>query len=508
MNYDWIKTRATFDDEKAAVIDPFKGTEWTYQDLNIRAENLANYLQDQGVKRGDVVGIFTPNDVALLDLMFASFKLGAVYLPINWRLKTQEIKSVIEDSNVKLIFYAEKHVSSLEGIADDLLHMDIDSNAYDEIVDPSQHRPFNTVSVEGSDLASLMYTSGTTGLPKGVMFSYDSLVNNPINIALTYKINSTYTTIVSTPMFHVLGFNDLTLPLLMAGGTLILQRYFNGEALNDLMAKYQPNYLIQIPTMYYAMLVAENFDLKNFESIDFLIQGGSSPLPMVQKKFNSLGYSIINGYGLTEAPLVMVNTPENGAQKPGSIGKPVMFMDICIFDDNFEEVEVGEIGELGVRGNNITPGYWNKPEETAKTFHGEYFLTGDLAKVDEDGDVYIVDRRKEMIITGGENVLPSEVETVLAEHPLVAQGVVVGYDSPKYGESVAAAVVLTEDDPDFEAKLDTHMRENIAGYKIPRLYLKLTHMPLNSTSKADKLELQKYMNEKAQQEAKGVDDLN
>ena len=169
-------------------------------------------------------------------------------------------------------------------------------------------------------------------------------------------------------MFHVLGFNDLTLPLLMAGGTLILQRYFNGEALNDLMAKYQPNYLIQIPTMYYAMLVAENFDLKNFESIDFLIQGGSSPLPMVQKKFNSLGYSIINGYGLTEAPLVMVNTPENGAQKPGSIGKPVMFMDICIFDDNFEEVEVGEIGELGVRGNNITPGYWNKSEETAKHF--------------------------------------------------------------------------------------------------------------------------------------------
>ena len=204
----------------------------------------------------------------------------------------------------------------------------------------------------------------------------------------------------------------------------------------------------------------------------------------------------------------MVNTPENGAQKPGSIGKPVMFMDICIFDDNFEEVEVAEIGELGVRGNNITPGYWNKPEETAKTFHGEYFLTGDLAKVDEDGDVYIVDRRKEMIITGGENVLPSEVETVLAEHPLVAQGVVVGYDSPKYGESVAAAVVLTKDDPDFEAKLDAHMRENIAGYKIPRLYLKLTHMPLNSTSKADKLELQKYMNEKAQQEAKGVDDLN
>src|SRR5699024_794995 len=144
MNYDWIKTRTTFVDEKAALIDPFKGTEWTYQDLNIRAENLANHLQDQGVKLGDVVDIFIPNDVALLELMFASFNLGAVYLPLNWRLKTKEIKSVIVDSNVKLIFYAQKHVSSLEGIADDLLHMDIDSKVYDDIVDPSQHRPFNT----------------------------------------------------------------------------------------------------------------------------------------------------------------------------------------------------------------------------------------------------------------------------------------------------------------------------------------------------------------------------
>ncbi|PHK48708.1 class I adenylate-forming enzyme family protein [Staphylococcus edaphicus] len=502
MNYDWIKTRATFDEPKAAIIDPFKGTEWTYQDLNIRAENLANYLRDQGVKRGDVVGIFSPNDVALLDLLFASFKIGAVYLPINWRLKTQEIESVIIDSDVKLIFYAEKHLSSLEGIADERLHIDIDSQRYDDIVDPQHHRPFKAVSVDGSDLASLMYTSGTTGLPKGVMFTYDSFVNNPINIALTYKMNSTYTTIISTPMFHVLGFNDLTLPLLMAGGTLVLQRYFNGEALNELMTKYKPNYLIQIPTMYYAMLAADNFDLDNFNNLEFLIQGGSSPLPSVQKQFSSVGFPIINGYGLTEAPLVMVNTPENGAAKPGSIGQPVLFMDICIFDDNFEEVQVGEIGELGVRGNNVTPGYWNKPEETAKSFHGEYFLTGDLARVDEEGDVFIVDRRKEMIITGGENVLPSEVETVLANHPLVAQCVVAGYESPKYGESVSAAVVLTEDNPDFEQILDAHMREHIAGYKIPRMYMKLTHLPLNSTSKPDKLEIQKYMNEKAKSQGK------
>src|SRR5699024_5349404 len=367
---------------------PFKGTEWSYQDLNKRAENLANYLQDQGVKRGDVIGIFAPNDVAILDLLFASFKMGVVYLPMNWRLKTKEIESVIADSEVKMIFYSAKHLSSLEGIADELLHMDIDSQQYNDMVDPSNHRPFKTVDVEKDELAALMYTSGTTGLPKGVMFTYDSFVSNPMNTALTYKINSTFKTIVSTPMFHVLGFNDLTLPLLMAGGTLIIQRYFNGEALNDLMAKYQPNYLIQIPTMYYAMLVADNFDLKNFDNIEFLLQGGSAPLPAVQKKFNSMGLSIINGYGLTEAPLTMVNTPENGAEKPGSIGQPVMFVDYRILNDDFEDVQTGEIGELAVRGNNVTPGYWNKPEETKKNFKEGYFLTGDLAKIDEDGDIY------------------------------------------------------------------------------------------------------------------------
>ncbi|PTI66097.1 class I adenylate-forming enzyme family protein, partial [Staphylococcus succinus] len=339
------------------------------------------------------------------------------------------------------------------------------------------------------------------------MFTYDSFVNNPINLILTYRIDADYRTIIATPMFHVLGFNDLTLPLLMAGGTVILQRYFNGEVLNNLMEAYQPNYLILIPTMYYAMLVADNFNPHNFENLDFLIQGGSAPLPGVQKKFNAMGHSIINGYGLTEAPLVMVNTPENGAKKPGSIGKPVMFIDIRIFDEHYEDVQVGEIGELAVRGKNVTPGYWNKPEETAKSFKDGYFLTGDLAKIDEDGDVFIVDRRKELIITGGENVLPSEVEAVLSEHPLIAQCVVLGYESPKFGESVSAAIVLTENDSDYEQKLDAHMRERLAGYKIPRMYLKVTHMPLNSTSKPDKLELKQVMNKKAHDEHQQDDEL-
>lgn len=499
MNYDWIKTRADYDEVKAAVIDPAKSTEWSYQDLNIRAENLANYLTDKGMKRGDVVGIFAPNDVAIFDLLFACFKTGVVFLPMNWRLKPKEIQSVIEDSGVKMIFYSLRHKESLTGTPEGLLHMDIDSNEYDEICNPKNHRPFETVDVESDDLASLMYTSGSTGVPKGVMFTYDSYVSNVINAVLTYKTNSKQTSIISTPMFHVLGLNDTALPLIMAGGTLVLHRYFDGAELNELMGQYKPDYLILIPTMYYGMLAAENFKIENFENIEYLIQGGSAPLPAVQKKFESMGLTLINGYGLTEAPLAMVNTPHHSRVKPMTIGKPIMYMDMKLFDEDGNETVDGEIGELAIKGKNVTPGYWNKPEETAAAFNGDYFLTGDLARKDEDGDVFIVDRKKEMIITGGENVLPSEVEMALSEHPIVRQAAVVGYDSPEYGESVSAAIVLAEDTENFEEILDKHIRERVAGYKIPRLYLKMDAIPLNSTAKPDKLEIQRLMNEKAQE---------
>lgn len=331
------------------------------------------------------------------------------------------------------------------------------------------------------------------------MFSYESFVHNGANLELTYKFNSNYITIVSTPMFHVLGFNDTVLPVLMSGGTLILQRYFNGEELNDMIAQYHPTFIIMIPTMYYSTLRASNFNPENFRAMDYIIQGGSQPLPSIQAAFKQYGINIINGYGLTEAPLVLVNTPENSKRKPMSIGKAVMFVDARILDDNGEEVPTGEIGELAIKAKNVTPGYWNKPAETAKAFHGRYLLTGDLAKMDDDGDIFIIDRKKELIITGGENVLPSEVENALAEHPLVDRCVVVGYDHPKYGESIAAAIILREDEPHYAEILDQHMRSHLAGYKVPRMYVPVTHMPLNSTQKPDKLAIRQMMNDKVSQ---------
>lgn len=502
MNFDWIKTRSDFDEEKLAIIDPFKGTEWSYQELNIRAENLANHLIEQGMQRGDVVGIFAPNDVAILDLMAASFKTGIIFLPLNWRLNPKEIDKIIQDSGLKLLFYAKKHVSSLSMVDPHLLHMDIDSKAYDDVVNPEHPHAFKSVSVEPDDIAALIYTSGTTGDPKGVMFSYESFMNNGANIQLTYRLNSDFTTIIATPMFHVLGLNDTVLPAMMAGSTLVIQRYFEGQMLNEFISTYQPDFLILIPTMYYSTIRQDNFNPEDFRAIKYVIQGGSHPLPSIQEAFKQYGINIINGYGLTEAPLVVVNTPDNARVKPMSIGKAVMFVDARILDDDHNDVAPGEIGELSVKARNITPGYWNKPDKTAEIIQDGYLLTGDLAKQDEDGDIYIVDRKKELIITGGENVLPSEVETVLAQHPLVDRCVVVGYNDPKFGESIGAAVILREQPSDFEAQLDAHMRETLAAYKVPKLYKSVDTMPLNTTQKPDKIKISEMMNEIAEAQLK------
>lgn len=499
MNYDWIKTRSIFNRNDIAVIDPNKKTEWTYEQMNIRAENLANYLREQGIGQGDVVGLFAPNDVSNFDFLFASFKLGAVYLPMNWRLKPQEIAGVVEDSGVKTIFYGTNHLERLVDIPQELIALNVDTEEYNAIVDPSNHKPFESVSVEDDDLASLIFTSGTTGRPKGVMFTYESFHSNMINEIVTVGVTSEDSTIAGAPMFHVLGYNDLVVPLLFAGGTVILQRYFDGGEMNALMQEYKPTVTVFIPTMYYVMLVSDNFNPAQFSNVKLLMQGGSAPLPAVQAKFEQMGLTIQNAYGMTEAPVTFVNPKDNAKVKPMSIGRPLMFIDYRVIDERGQDVQAGEIGELIIKGNNVMPGYFNNPEENAKSFIDGYFRTGDLARVDEDGDIFIVNRLKELIITGGENVLPSEVEAILSKHPLVGQTVVVGYDNPQFGESVSAAVVLTEDDPGFEEKLDKYMLENLAGYKTPKLYLKLDAIPLNSTNKPDALEIQRLMNAKAKE---------
>lgn len=499
---DWLTTRASSHGSKVAVINPVKGTQHTYADLNRRAQNLANYLHDQGIGQGDRVGIFGPNDTAVFDIFFACVKLGAIFIPLNWRLKSNEVGKVVEDAGLEFIFYATAHLERLENVPEEYIKIDIDTPDYEAIVEPDVDKAFDPVALDRDALAMLIYTSGSTGMPKGVQITHRSYITNIQQEIASWEIGENTKTIVSTPMFHILGLIDTALPVLYKGGTLILDRYYDKDKINGLIAEYEPNILIMIPTMYYGILDGANFNATNLQKIATLVQGGAPPLEKVTEAFKMFGITILNAYGLTESPLLTFNHPQIAEAEPKSIGLPVLGIDLKIVDDQGNEVPRGEMGEIIVKGENVTTGYWNLPHENAKAFTEDgYFRTGDLATMSDLGAVTIINRTKELIITGGENVLPSEVEAILNKHPLVQTAIVVGYDHPKYGESVSAAVKLNTEALNYDTWEDTlneFCLKNLAGYKTPKLYLELDELPLNSVAKPDRLEIQRRMNELAQ----------
>ena len=273
--------------------------------------------------------------------------------------------------------------------------------------------------------------------------------------------------------------------------------------------KYEPTVLVLIPTMYYAIIAHPEFKPENVMNIELLVSGGSPPLPAVQKVFQQMGKIIINAYGLTEAPLLTFNKYEYAVNNPQSIGQALMFVEAKIVNEDLEEVPVGDIGELLVKGKNVTPGYWNLPEENEKAFHDGFFRTGDMGFINELGEITIVNRLKELIITGGENVLPSEVEAILSQHPLIRSAIVLGYEHPKFGESVSAAIMLNKEalgSDNYREVLDEYCLKNLAGYKVPKLYLEIDEIPVNSVGKPDRLELGKMMNDYAKSTI--TDELN
>ena len=510
MNLDWIKTRAVDTPDKVAVIDPIKQTEFTYEQLNQRAEMLARHLvENEGIKRGDRIGTFVPNDIAIIDFLLAAIKIGAVFVPLNWRLKPIEIGKLVKDAGLEYIVYATNHLERLTEVPQEFIKYNVDGPEYNEIVNLENYTPFESVNLDLQDIAMLIYTSGSTGRPKGVIHTHESYLNNGFNQNLSWNMTSDWKTIASAPMFHILGFIDIVIPMLMVGGTIVLERYFNHETINDWIVKYEPTVLVLIPTMYYAIIAHPEFKPENVMNIELLVSGGSPPLPAVQKVFQQMGKIIINAYGLTEAPLLTFNKYEYAVNNPQSIGQALMFVEAKIVNEDLEEVPVGDIGELLVKGKNVTPGYWNLPEENEKAFHDGFFRTGDMGFINELGEITIVNRLKELIITGGENVLPSEVEAILSQHPLIRSAIVLGYEHPKFGESVSAAIMLNKEalgSENYREVLDEYCLKNLAGYKVPKLYLEIDEIPVNSVGKPDRLELEKMMNDYAKSTI--TDELN
>ncbi|MGN6310262.1 MAG: acyl-CoA synthetase [Xanthobacteraceae bacterium] len=493
----WIAQRSLRTPERTALI--FEGRTWTYADFMRDIDRVAGLFRKLGVERGTRVAFLGLNQPDFLIAMFATSRLGGIFVPLNFRLTGPELSMIINDCGAQTVIADEQHRAVIDGVRGELTGVTnfltvgaaVDKwLSLDQKVAPIAEG----ARVEADDPAIIMYTSGTTGRSKGAILTHGNLWWNNVNAIFNFDVLQDDITLVVAPLFHIGGLNVTTLITFQKGGAVVLYRGFDPAESLKAMAQHRITTMFGVPAMFQFMAQHPDFAKADLSSVRMLICGGAPcALPLLEI-YEKRGISVQQGYGLTEtAPQVTFLAPEFAASKIGSSGRTPLLTEVRLVDNEGRVVtEPDARGEVQVRGPNVTPGYWNMPEATAAAIDSEgWFRTGDVAYADAEGFIYICDRVKDMIISGGENVYPAEVESVLFRHPSVAEVAVVGLPDPKWGETVAAIVALKP-----EAKLDLEELRDFAGkelarYKLPRRLEVMSVLPRNATGKVLKFELRK-----------------
>jgi fatty-acyl-CoA synthase len=484
---DWLKKRARITPDRVAVVDGESKERWTYQSLNERAERLASYLLETGITKGDRVALLSPNGVCYFDLLFACTKIGAIFVPINWRLAKKEINYIINDCGPRLVAYYEKFQTLLpDEFNGDFLKFD---QQYDALVENKHFKQLSVNVVEFDPLA-IIYTGGTTGKPKGVVLSHQSMFHNAINTITSWNLTCEDTTVTYLPMFHTGGLNALSIPILHIGGKVVIGDKFEAQRMIEVINEERCTILLLVPTMYHVLTETNFFQRATFPSMHTFLSGGAPCSYRIYEAFAKKGLAFKEGYGLTEAgPNNFYINPIDAIKKRGSVGKPMLYNNVKIVDDNGKEVGCNEVGEIIISGQHLFTHYWNNPTVTYETKKDGWLYTGDLGKIDEDGYFYIVGRKKDMIITGGENVFPLEVEHIIAEHELVEEVAVVGSLDEKWGEVVTAFIVPKEGGYLTEKDIELHCKAYLGGYKVPKIIRFVSKLPRTAVGKINKQKL-------------------
>ncbi|MBO8157329.1 MAG: long-chain fatty acid--CoA ligase [Bacillaceae bacterium] len=484
---DWIGNRARLFPDDAAIVSPEEQAVYSFSELNDRAEKLARFFLEKGIQKGDRVALLAPNHISYFDFLFASMKTGTIFVPLNWRLSRDDMSYVLKDAKPSIIGIHDQFQNDSSWISkySEVLfisnHEYIPADTNSDLNISEQHLPAE------SDPLAMIYTGGTTGKPKGAVLTHRSILWNAINTIISWDLAREDTTLTSLPMFHTGGLNALTLPVLLAGGKVVINSYFDPEkALEDLI-KYKCSIVLFVPTMYHMIIQTEAFQKAEFPHMKVFLSGGA-PCPLhVYDAFDEKGLKFKEGYGLTEAgPNNFYIDPDEARRKKGSVGKAMMFNEIKIVKENGEEAAINEVGELCLRGNHAFECYWNNEEATRDTLRNGWLYTGDLARKDEEGFVYIVGRKKEMIITGGENVYPLEIEHWLLSHEWINEAAVVGLPDEKWGEQVTAFVSLVDGVQLSEQELKDYCRKKLSRYKIPKKFYFMDELPKTHVGKINK----------------------
>ena len=478
----WPARRSLKTPHRTALLHDGRAT--SYAELHDRVTRLAHLLRRYGIEHGDRVAFLGPNHPAFLEALFATARLGAVFVPLNTRLALPELRQQLEDSRSSLLLTVRRPAAVGSDPAGSTQTLAAEGEPYEALL-ASMPATGLDVAVVPEDLCMIMYTSGTTGRAKGAVLTHGNVLWNSLNVLVDVDLSSEEVTLVSAPMFHTAALNMTCLPTLLKGGTVILESSFDPDRTLELIARHRVSCLFGVPAMYDAIAKAPAWADTDLSSLRTLMCGGAPVPTRCIRNYLDRGLAFVQGYGMTEtSPGVLLLDRADALTHAGSAGVPHFFTDVRLLDPEGEPVPPGVPGEVVVSGPNVTPGYWGLPQETADAFHnGHWFRSGDLATVDTDGYVRLVDRLKDMIISGGENIYPAEVEDALLEHPAVAECAVFGVPDEKWGEVGRAVVVLRPGVPASAEELLDHLEQRLARYKIPRVLLFTDALPRNGTGK-------------------------
>jgi acyl-CoA synthetase (AMP-forming)/AMP-acid ligase II len=494
----WTARRARKSPGRAALA--FGGAVISYAALEDRAARLARALRGLGTGPGDRVAYLGPNHPALLETLFAVGRIGGIFVPLNMRLAGPELAAQLADSLPTVLVYAPAQAAVAAGLRAVAplaqliaLERPVPGEAsYTELLAGPPPAPLD-VPVSPGDPCMIMYTSGTTGRPKGALLTHGNITWNAVNVVVDADFRADEVALAVAPLFHTAGLNMLCLPTLLKGGMVVIEPAFDPGRALELIAAHRVTSLFGVPAMYDAMAEAPGWAGADLSSLRTLLCGGA-PVPLATiHRYTERGLAFIQGYGMTEAsPGTLLLDPEHARAKAGSAGVPHFFTDVRVAGPDGPggpAAAPGERGEILVSGPNVMPGYWGQPEATAAVLQDGWLHSGDAGTADPDGYVYVVDRIKDMIISGGENIYPAEVENALADHPAVAECGVIGVPDGTWGEVGRAVVVLRPGAAATETDLLGFLDGRLARYKIPKSVRFTAALPRTATGKILKKQL-------------------
>jgi len=477
----------------------------TYGEMAARSAALAAGLHVRGVGAGDVVGLLSYNCTEFLETIFAANYLGAIAMPINWRLAAPEVRYILEHSEARALVCDEELVElandATQGMEATVLRSSI-SGSIDGWTPLAELRATSDVAphvpAAGDEVHRLMYTSGTTGRPKGVMLTHANLAWKNLAHIVEFGFTSADLGLACGPLYHVGALDLTTTSLIAAGATTIIHRVFEASDVVDEIERSRVTTVWLAPAMVNAIMALPDIDQRDLSSVRLVINGGEKmPIPLIeriQRTFPSAWFA--DAYGLTET--VSGDTfldRDSIVTKLGSVGRPCLYLELDIWDEHGASVPAGEHGEVVLRGPKVFKGYWRDPDATSAAFAGGWFHTGDIGVQDDDGYLFIVDRLKDMIVSGGENIASSEIERVLYEHESVVEAAVVGRPDDRWGEVPVAYVVVSADASVTSEELVEHCRAQLARYKVPKQVTFIDALPRNPSGKVLKRELRQVGHE-------------